>query len=84
LQAGLDTSVIPAGLYCYESHGITERNGLPVLETTPCRYWRTVPGRREQERGYCGLLEVGDWQLPIGLLWDQCKECGINDDWESE
>lgn len=37
------------------------------------------------EGAYCKFLKTGDWE-PDGtmLLWDQVKECGINDDWEDE
>ena len=39
------------------------------------RISRTV----EQGTGYCHYLELGDWMDGgSNLLWDQCKECGIN------
>lgn len=34
----------------------------------------------EQENGYCSYLQKGDWDLSLGLLWDQVKECGINEE----
>ena len=38
----------------------------------------------EQENGYCSYLERGDWEADhLSLLWDQCKECGINMDDEN-
>ena len=34
---------------------------------------------------YCKFLKTGDWEHDgTMLLWDQVKECGINDDWEDE
>lgn len=62
--------VIPKGTYCYGEKG-------------PCPYWGSAPDQERQNNGYCALLKSGDWQHDgIGLLWDQCKECGINDDVE--
>jgi hypothetical protein len=40
-----------------------------------CPYWS-----RRDEGGYCAYLEKGDWQIEGGLLWDQVKECGIDDE----
>lgn len=70
-----DTSVIPVGMYCYEWVG-TADNGDPVWKN--CPYWSRVDGRDEQENGYCSYMEKGDWEFYMGLLWDQCKECGVN------
>jgi len=25
---------------------------------------------------------IAEDNAPLSLLWDQCKECGINDDWD--
>jgi len=59
---------IPHGMYC---HGD---------EHKPCPHWKRVWWRRKQENGYCKLLKRGDWMPGLSHLWDQCKECGINDD----
>lgn len=65
--------VIPSGPYCYE-HGRT------------CKYWdysrviRTCLG--EQCSGHCHFLGENDFTGKTMLLWDQCKECDINDDEE--
>jgi hypothetical protein len=77
-----DTSIIPHGIYCYSHTGNTV--DIPgwgqVPETKVCPYWSVRDDQPEQENGYCAYLEVGDWEVPwISLLWDQCKECGIND-----
>jgi len=57
---------IPSGYYCYDEDGI-------------CEHWSIDETKPAQMNGYCGLLKSGDWENPMfGLLWDQCKECGIN------
>lgn len=61
-----DKTKIPNGLYCYDNSGV-------------CPYWTIVPDRPQMENGYCAYLGAGDWQFG-GLLWDQVKECGENDD----
>ena len=58
--------VIPPGPYCYENE--------------ICPYWDRIKDREYQEDGYCHLLKKGDWDENIFLLWDKCKECGLNDD----
>lgn len=37
-----------------------------------------------QSNGYCHLLGKGDFEVAnrLGILWDGCKECGINEDLE--
>jgi len=70
LKHSAGTSVIPKGCYCYD-----EEN---------CPYWDRSSKHNEQDNGYCWYLEEGDWQeRSAGLLWDQCKICGINDDDDS-
>jgi len=75
-----DTSIIPYGIYCYTSVGWEDG----VYKVIPCPYWSRRTDKPEQENGYCSYLGVGDWDLHIGLLWDQVKECGINEGWEDE
>lgn len=63
-----DHSLIPAGQYCYSGSKL-------------CPYWRTHRDKPEQESGYCQVLGEGDWESEqLSLLWDQCKECGINNE----
>lgn len=62
---------IPHGTYCYESDG---KGGIHT-----CRFWTRNKDYPPQENGYCAYLELGDWDMEGGLLWDQCKECGINE-----
>ena len=61
---------IPKGLYCYDEKG-------------KCPFWELKKGKSKQENGYCHYLDWGDWMSADGgLLWDQCKACGINEDLE--
>ena len=65
-------SRIPEGPYCYDGNGI-------------CPWWTRNNTKPEQDNGYCGYLQLGDWESKgLSLLWDQCKECGINDDVEND
>lgn len=71
-----DTSIIPDGLYCY-----TISNAKKIgYSIKPCPYFDRIKDAPAQENGYCHYLEEGDLDLPGGLLFDSCKECGINDD----
>lgn len=66
----MDESVIPKGLYCYD----TKTKKI-------CPYHRIIEHLPEQESGYCDFLEIGDAEEGgTLLLWDMCKECGINMD----
>ena len=67
-------SVIPHGLYCYQHHG---------EEFILCPFWSRVKNKPEQEDGYCSLLKRGDWEDGMTHLWDQVKECGINEGLDS-
>lgn len=59
--------IVPHGDYCYNRDGV-------------CPFWAKHPDKPKQENGYCSLLMIGDWEEKThSLLWDQCKECGIND-----
>jgi hypothetical protein len=66
-----DSNKIPKGIYC---HGATRDD--------VCPYWSINLSKPTQENGYCSFLERGDWEDSSGLslLWDQVKECGINDE----
>jgi len=77
-ELGNDISVIPAGAYCYRPVS-TDENGC--LKISLCPYWGRDDSRPAQESGYCAYLGSGDWESEgISLLWDQVKECGLNDD----
>lgn len=61
----MKTEEIPEGMYCYD-----------VSTGASCLYWNYV-GRYN---GYCAFLNRDDNHPEgLGLLWDQVKECGIND-----
>lgn len=67
-------SLIPHGLYCYEY-----RDDVYIR----CPFWSKNHLMPEQENGYCSFLSMADWYGEgQGLLWDQVKECGINEDLE--
>jgi hypothetical protein len=56
-------------VYCYEGRSYR------------CPFWRKAYDLPDQNNGYCAHLRWGDWQgSGTGLLWDQVKECGINED----
>jgi len=62
---------IPKGPYCY-----TMIEGV----YTPCPHWSMREDKPHQENGYCSFLGEGDWEDDgPSLLWDQVKECGVND-----
>jgi len=62
---------IPKGICCYDKN--------------KCPFWSMDLSRPSQENGYCYLIGRGDWEIgATSLLWDQCKECGINDDLDEE
>jgi len=71
-----DTSIIPEGVYCYNRVEISQGKTKLYL----CPYYSKHLLYDEQENGFCLYLDQGDWENPgaFALLWDQCKECGIN------
>ncbi len=78
----MDTSVIPKGMYCYTPLSVMN-NGVMKIKT--CPYWRhrievDCKETDEQSYGYCLYIGKGDLELEGGLLWDMCKECGVNED----
>jgi len=63
---------IPLGVYCYDENG-------------RCPFWDIDMDAPPQQNGYCHLLGSGDNEDEgLGLLWDQCKICGLNDDWKED
>jgi len=54
--------ITPKGIYCYDEKGV-------------CPYWNL----KTKYNGYCALLGIEDDEINgTSILWDQCKECGIN------
>lgn len=47
-----------------------------------CPYVQTIPGKPDQNDGYCAYLDFGDWMTKLGfsMLWDGLKKCQINRD----
>jgi hypothetical protein len=82
--------VIPHGSHCYTITGVTRReDGMPVVHTDRCPYWKGRTDWSKRGFGYCRLLKAGDSTqgrtrdgapLSTMLLWDGVKECGLNDD----
>ena len=67
----LDPSIIPEGYYCYTR--------ISPGKYISCPYWSIKEGKPTQQNGYCEYLHLGDWMdNGTTLLWDSCKECGIN------
>ena len=68
-------------MYCYTPKGF---EGMRILIDI-CPYWEYNHHYGVQRNGYCAYMEKGDWEFDhYSLLWDQVKECGINDDWDIE
>ena len=74
------TKFIPHGIYCYDERG-------------KCPFWSIQQDKPNQRNGYCSFLKQGDWEVRVppgwpvdgplsalSLLWDQCKNCGVNED----
>jgi len=60
-------ALIPQGNYCYGAK-------------CKCPFWDVLEEFPHQDNGYCHYLKSGDFQHSgLGLLWDQCKECGVNE-----
>lgn len=69
--------VIPKNTcYCYTLVG--GKNGRP--DFIICPFWDKNPHKTEQNCGYCHFTGDCDWSSGIGLLWDHCKTCGINEE----
>ena len=50
----------------------------------PCPYWKQLKYKDCHGKNiyYCKYLKMVDVYQGETLLWDMCKECGINDDYE--
>jgi len=74
-------SVIPKGCYCYSHLRFADNttDGIPRMESDTCPYWDIDEEKPPQMNGYCWFMEKGDWDDGGGgLLWDQCKEYGVD------
>ena len=88
-----DKLVIPRGPYCYDDDGVCPywsiKDELPNQYNGYCAYLEQsdvdLCCDMELENMRTGEVERGcDVPFPVSLLWDQCKMCGINDDWDEE
>lgn len=64
---------IPEGIYCYTP--LSYENG--VYGVSPCPYWKRIG----KQRAKCTLYNIKDkyQQDCTTLLWDQCKVCGLRE-----
>ena len=74
-----DTSKIPQGMYCYAPIKFNDADCSLTIDV--CPFWGSNHNKNQQENGFCILTGDCDWDEDsgFGLLWDQCKSCGIND-----
>lgn len=93
---GKDESVIPKGPYCY-TYKDDEYYCCPywsIDKTKPiqangyCSYmekgdWNLNEGAVLTDLKTGEETPVEDLPFGVGLLWDQCKECGVNDEFDS-
>lgn len=89
-----DRSKIPHGPYCYEGKRRCPywsfREDKPDQESGYCAFlgkgdWDTNAST-EQSIVFSDGTKTSPSEMPIGigLLWDSVKECGINEEYESE
>jgi len=92
LYEKINKTLVPHGLYCHGyATSITERI-IRYDDTCPFYYMIPIPENElngklhpglaamgQKYIGGCKLLNITDDETR-GLLWDQCKECGINED----
>lgn len=91
------TDIIPKGPYCYTPIEAPHAGNGWKFKIKPCPYWQRYnqqlhgdlpeefQGAEQFQGAFCSFLEIGDWsENGTMLLWDQVKECGINDDYDSD
>jgi hypothetical protein len=86
-------SVIPKGPYCYDENGtcpyLDYDDEKDEQESGYCWYLNEADWE-VNETSIVKNVKTGEEStghqlgIPIGLLWDQCKSCGINDVDEEE
>lgn len=73
-------------VYCYDVIKCREKYRKLFWEYSikPCPYWKKLREKDEQDnpKYYCKFLKLKGEYQGDNLLWDMCKECGINDDLE--
>lgn len=78
---------IPKGCYCYTPVDMVEdlATGMPRMLIKRCPFWAINPAHSSQMNGYCAYMGSGDWENDgTLLLWDQVKECGVNEGSDEE
>lgn len=88
-----DTSVIPKGVYCYTLDKTGKQVTCPYWrrikergkqEDGWCDYLEKGDVELVAEGGFFQMGEdnqpILDTEIGFSLLWDMCKECGVNDD----
>ena len=82
-----DESIIPYGMYCYNAKGTCVYWSLKDDREEQYNGWCDFLEKGDLElekemvlKDMQGAKEVFGDELPfpVSLLWDQCKECGIN------
>ena len=88
-----DPNKIPKGMYCKGCPYWSIDPNLPEQENGCCAYLETNDYKRNEEigdlhwrSGKTGEITMvtGPHEMPVSLLWDGCKECRINEDFEEE
>lgn len=69
-----DESLIPHGPYCYSLGPATKNGGFPTFNV--CPFWNRDD---DNEIVYCSYLGKKDGDDGVTLLFDQVKECMVND-----
>lgn len=69
--------------YCYSlKKGKKNRKSWLVgYKVKVCPYWKALKEKDEygNNKYYCKYLKLKDTYQGDTLLWDMCKECGVND-----
>jgi hypothetical protein len=92
-MADKDSSLIPKGCYCYDANGVCPywslREDRPEQYNGWCDYLGKgdieIAQEMEVRNAKTGeVCKACDLPFPMSLLWDQCKECGIQCDDEDD
>ena len=82
-------TLIPKGVYCMGCPYRSFKSYLPDQEDGYCAYLQQSDWDRNEKAGKIKWRDgktgkistiTAPHEMPMSLLWDGCKECGINDD----